>query len=145
MPRVTADLGHPVFTFTPDNEPMTPHKDTDQAAAQPVRSIDPRRVLESLVYELEVLVHEAPLGSGSDLIQLHGALLAYNLEGRADLMPIPSFGWSARSWRERRVIQAARRIVEQGSGDAAATIGIAADHIARLLHLIDPELAALAA
>lgn len=145
MPRVTVALGHPVFTFPADNGVMTSHKDTEPAAAHPASSIDPRRVLESLVYELEVLVHEAPLGSGSDLIQLHGALLAYNLEGRAELMPTPPFGWSTRSWRERRVVHAARRIVEQGAGDPAVTIGIAADQIARLLHLIDPELAALAA
>ena len=124
---------------------MTPHEAAEPAAALPTSSIDARRVLESLVYELEILAHEAPLGSGSDLIQLHGALLAYNLEGRAELVPVPPFGWSVRSWRERRVIQAARRIVEQGAGDATVTIDIAAAHIARLLHLIDPELSALAA
>jgi len=124
---------------------MTAHKDTEPAAAHPAGPLDPQRVLETVVSELEILLHEAPLGCGSDLILLHGALLAYNLEGRADLLPTPSFGWSARSWRERRVVHAARRIIAQESGDNAAAIDIAAALIARYLHLIDPELAARAA
>jgi hypothetical protein len=119
---------------------MNTHDDNELATAGSAIPLDPQRVLESVVSELEYLVQETPPWSGSDLIQLHGALLAYNLEGRADLLPNTSFGLSARRWRERRVVRTARQIVERGAGDATATMGIAADLIVRHLHLIDPEL-----
>jgi hypothetical protein len=106
---------------------------------------DPQRVLESIVYELEYLLQVVPFGSGTDLIQLHGALLAYNLGGRAELLPTPSFGLSGRSFREHRVTRAARRIIERGNGDAAAALEIAGRVIEQRLHLIDPELRTLAA
>ena len=145
MPPVTFTLQHPPFTIASHNQAMTTHDDTELADIRPASPLDPRRVLESVVSELEYLIQDAPLGCGSDLIQLHGALLVYNLEGRAALVPPPSFGVSARAWRERRVLRAARRILERGAGDTTVTMGIAADQIARYVHLIDPELGALVA
>ena len=105
-------------------------------------TVDPQRVFESLTSELEYLVEEAPAGSGPDLLRVHGALLAYNLEGRAELLPTPRFGLSMRSWRERRVIDLARRLIARGAGDPALTMRLAADEIARHLHAIDLELGA---
>ena len=107
--------------------------------------VDSQRVLESLASELECLLQEAPAASGSDLVRLHGALLAYDLDGQAALLPTPRLGLSARSRRERRMVQLARRLMTYGGGDHALTMRLAADEIARHLHVIDPELVALAA
>jgi len=108
-------------------------------------SVDPQRVLESIVSELEWLLVTSPAGSVSDLTRVHGALLAYNLDGRAELLPKTSFGLSSRSWRERAVVRAARRIIEHGAGDAEAAMDLADEEIRRHLHLIDPDLATRAA
>ena len=115
------------------------------ADAPSADAIDPQRVLESLASELEYLVQEAPVGSGTDLVRLHGALLAYNLQGRASLLPAPRFGLSTRCWRERRVIEIARRLIARGAGDDALAMRLAADEIAERVHQIDPALGLLAA
>jgi hypothetical protein len=120
---------------------VTTNPDTDIDIAAPAHRPDPQVVLESLVSELEYLMADAPLGAASELIRLHGALLAYNLDGRTELLPHPSFRLAARSRRERRVVRAAARIMERGGGDPTVTVELAADDIARLVHLIDPELA----
>jgi hypothetical protein len=124
---------------------MTTNEIAGNPTGDPVEALDPQRILESIVYELEYLLHVVPFGSGTDLIQLHGALLAYNLGGQAELLPTPSFGLSGRSAREYRVTRAARRIIEQGAGDSTAALEIAAQVIEQRLHLIDPELSTLAA
>jgi hypothetical protein len=143
MPRVTLARGHPLFTTAADNRQVTTNPDAETAA--PAHRLDPEVVLESLVSELEYLMVDAPFGAASELIRLHGALLAYNLEGRAELLPHPSFRLTTRSLRERRVVRAAQRIIERGAGDLSATVELAADEVARLVHLIDPELATRAA
>jgi hypothetical protein len=143
MPRVTIGGRHPQFTRAADNRRVTTNPDTDTTA--PAHRPDPRIVLESLVSELEYLMVDAPFGAASELIRLHGALLAYNLEGRAELLPHPAFRLATRALRERRVVRAAQRIIERGAGDLSATVELAADEIARLVHLIDPELATRAA
>jgi hypothetical protein len=112
--------------------------------ANDVAPLDPQRVFDSVVSELECLTHDAAPGIGSDLVELHGALLAYNLDGRAELLPSPTFGLSTRSWRERRVLRAARRIMT-ASGDPTAVLDLADRIIRQRLHLIDPELSAFAA
>ena len=99
----------------------TTDKDTVLSEDHPP-SVDPQRMLESIVSELEWLIITAPMGSGSELTWLHGALLAYNLEGRAELMPRPPFGLSSRSWRQRSVVRAARHIIARGAGDATAAM-----------------------
>jgi hypothetical protein len=117
--------------------------DVNESVPTPIP--DPARLLESIVSEYEYLSQDAPLGSGFDLVELHGALLVYNLGADVALLPSPAFGLSARSWRERRIVHAARRILAVGAGDQARTMDIAADLVDRHLHLIDPELRNLAA
>jgi hypothetical protein len=124
---------------------MTTNTPDDSATSELEPAPDPARVLESLMYELDYLREDAKPGSVSDLIHLHGALLVYNLAGRADLIPQPSLGLSVRSWRQYRVARAARRIVDLGAGQPIATMAIAADVITDRLHLIDPDLRDLAA
>jgi hypothetical protein len=126
-------------------DPMTSSTDHEPTGALATDAIDPQRMLESIVSELEILVQDAAPGFGSDLVRLHGALLAYNVGGRAELLPTARLGWSARTWRERGVVREARRIVDQGAGDVSIAVGIATEQIERNLHLIDPELAARAA
>ena len=145
MPPVTFAPRSLVFILAADDLFMNMHDDTEAIAAEPVTALDPGRVLECVVSELEYLGQDAPLGSGSDLIELHGALLAYNLEGRPELVPTPSFGLSLRAWRERRVVRSARQIIARGAGDATVALDVAAGVIARHLHLIDPELCTRAA
>ncbi len=109
-----------------------------------IRDLDPRRVLESLVSELENLLNALPLGEQGHLIELHGALLVYNLEGDVDRLPDAFFGMSQRRWKERRVLRAARVIGRQGQGDADLIVKIACQIIETNLYLIDPELQWLA-
>ena len=103
---------------------------------------DPRRILESVVSELEALRADAPLFAGGDLIDLHGALLAYELGGRAELIPSVNFAFSGRRLLEARVARAAHRIAgrERGHAASAATLVRSAERIEDLIHLIDPDL-----
>ena len=117
--------------------------DVNESVVHPTPN--PIRVLESIVSEYEYLSQDAPLGAGFDLVELHGALLVYNLGGDVALLPSPAFGLSTRSWRERRIVRAARCIVAVGAGDRTRTMDIAANLVDRHLHLIDPELRNLAA
>jgi hypothetical protein len=142
MTRVTFGLRDLAETLCDDNEVMTTDNRPETLAGQPV---DSQRMLESIVYELEYLLFTAPFGAGHDLVQLHGALLAYNLGGRTENMPTPSFGLSGRSLREQRVARAARRIVKRGAGDADSVMTIAARIIEQHLHLIDADLCTRAA
>ncbi len=114
--------------------------------AQPVASpVDPQRVFESVVSELESLLHEATPGLGSNLIELHAALLVFALDGQSSLIPAATFGFSVRRTRERRLLRSARRISVEARHDAATSLRLAADVIERHLALIDPELASFAA
>ncbi len=108
-------------------------------------AIDPQIVFESIVSELEYLIAESHVGERAGLLELHAALLVYNLGGQASLLPTPTFGMSTRRVRERRVLRIARRIEEHAGGDSAVAIEFAATLIERNLDLIDPDLRALAA
>ena len=123
---------------------MNVHDNESQPEITP-EPVDAQRVFESVVSELECLIQEAPLGVGSDLFELHGALLAYNLHGDASLLPTPPFGLSTRRLRERRVARVARAIIARVAGDQQAAMNLAADLIETHLHLIDPELRSAAA
>jgi hypothetical protein len=108
-------------------------------------SIDPARVLESVVSELEVLSADSPLGSRGDLIELHGALLMFGLGGVVSLLPSVGLGLSARRMLEFRVVRAARRLADQATSTshldtAVAVLELAAERIEDMIHLIDPEL-----
>lgn len=118
-----------------------------QTSPEPKTAIDPARILESLVYELESLSAYVPIGSTRDLIELHGALLVYNLEGRTDLIPATSPSLNRRSMLEFRIARAARRLTKNLHPEVQAYVSVdrAADKIEQLIHLIDPELRSLAA
>lgn len=133
MTRVTAGPRNPAFTSVVEDAHMTKNESG-------VPDLDPRRVLESLVSELENLLNLVPLGAQGHLIELHGALLAYNLEGHVELLPDAFFGMSQRRWKERRVLRATRLIGRRGQGDADLIMRIASQIIETNVYLIDPEL-----
>lgn len=108
-------------------------------------AVDPPRVLETLVTELENLVLAADPAVVSGLTALYGALLAHNLGGREELLPVVTFGLSARQRRERRVVRIARRIMRDGAGDPMVALEIASVAIEQRLHFISAELGTLAA
>jgi hypothetical protein len=108
-------------------------------------TIDPARVLESVVSELEVLASDTPLGMRGDLIELHGALLIFGLGGVVGLLPSAGLGLSTRRMLELRVVRAARRLADRVTGTsehdtASAVLEYAGERIEDLIHLIDPEL-----
>ena len=137
MTRVTAGPRNPLFTSADEDVHMTKNENI-------IPDLDSCRVLESLVSELENLLIAAPLGAQSHLIELHGALLVYNLEGHVENLPDAFFGMSPRRWKERRVLRAARHIGRRGHGDADRILGIASEIIDTNLYLIDPDLQWLA-
>jgi hypothetical protein len=108
---------------------------------------DPGQILESLAYEFESLSAELPLGFGRDLLNLHGALLVYNLEGRVDLIPPTGFSLNRHQMLEFRIARAARRLTGTLRPEVQAYLSVerAAARIEELLHLVDPELRSLAA
>lgn len=105
-------------------------------------TLDPRRILEAVVTELEMLRDERPTAAASGLIDFHGALLLYELQGRAELLPAFSFPTPGRRFLEFRVVTSARRLAgkHRGAEAAAFALVLAAERIERLIHLIDPEL-----
>ncbi len=133
MTRVTAGPRNPAFTSVLQDGDMTKNESD-------VADVDPRRVLESVVSELENLLNALPLGVQGHLIELHGALLAYNLDGHVERLPDAFFGMSQRRWKERRVLRAARIIGRRGQGDADLIVRVASQIIETNLYLIDPEL-----
>lgn len=108
---------------------------------------DPHRVLETIVSELELLCADTPVGARSDLVQLHAALLVYELHGEAERIPTVGFGFSGRRLLELRVTRAARHIASPrvGAANPDEVVARAATVIEDLIHLIDPELRVLAA
>jgi hypothetical protein len=133
MTQVKTDPGNPAFTSVIEDDPMGKHESD-------VADLDPSRVFESVVSELENLLSAVPVGEESHLFELYGALLAYNLEGRVELLPEAFFGASPRRWKERRVLRAARSIGRRGQGDPDLIVRIAAQVIETNLYRIDPEL-----
>jgi hypothetical protein len=133
MTRVTAGPRNPAFTSVLEDAHM-PKNESDAP------DLDPGRVLESLVSELENLLNAVPLGAEGHLIELYGALLVYNLEGRVELLPDAFFGRSPRRWKERRVLRAARLLGRRSQGDADVMVRAACRIIETNVYLIDPEL-----
>lgn len=115
----------------------------DQITSLDGPATNPAHVLEAIVTELEVLTSESPIAIGTDLITLHGALLAYELGGIAKAIPSVRFGVSGRRLLERRVSRAARQLI--GSHHPDVALQRAGTLIEELIHLIDPELRILAA
>lgn len=110
-------------------------------------TVDPGRILESIVSELEMLCEDTAIGARSDLVQLHAALLVYELDGRVESIPNVGLSFSSRRLLEHRVTKAARRLIGSGSPtlDPDAAVALAAHRIEELLHLIDPDLRVMAA
>jgi hypothetical protein len=133
MARVTGGLCNPAFTSVAEDMCMNKNEND-------VPDLEPSRVLESVVSELENLLNVLPLGVQGHLIELYGALLAYNLDGHVELLPDAFFGMSPRRWKERRVLRAARLIGRRGQGDADLIVRVACQVIETNLYLIDPEL-----
>lgn len=108
---------------------------------------DPRRILESVTSELEALRDFSPSINSAALIELHGALLVYELAGRGELIPSVVSTLSGRRLLEARVALAARRLAGRDRGHHAAANALvrAAHRIEELVHLVDPELAVVAA
>lgn len=107
--------------------------------------VDPKAILEEVVSALQILSAEtsqSPFVTPSAVIDLHGALLVYELAGRGELIPNVSIGVSTRRGFERRVVSSARRLVGPARGEAAALVAWvrAAARIEDLVDLIDPEL-----
>ena len=109
--------------------------------------VDPFRILESIVSELEVLCADTAVGTRTELIELHAALLVYELGGHSELIPTVGLGFSSRRLLELRVLKAARRASrpQNGSSTPESAMLRAATMIEDLIHLIDPELRILAA
>ncbi len=103
----------------------------------------PHRILESIVSELELLCADSPFAARSDLIELHGALLAFELGGQIALLPSIGFAFNGRRVLESRVVRAARRVM--GTATPETAVLHAANTIEDLIHLIDPDLRVLAA
>jgi hypothetical protein len=103
---------------------------------------DPARILESIVSELEALREFNPLGSTNGLVELHGALLVYELAGRVELIPSFRPVFTPRRVLEARVAWAAQRLAGRARGYEAARAATdrAARRIEELIHLIDPDL-----
>jgi hypothetical protein len=133
MTRVTGGPRNPAFTLVAEDECMTKNESD-------VADLDPRRVFESVVSELENLLYALPLGVQGHFFELFGALLVYNLGGDVELLPDAFFGMSPRRWKERRVLRAARVIGRRGHGDADLVMRVASQVIETNLYLIDPEL-----
>lgn len=122
-------------THSPSNTPEVHLGDAPQ--------VDAKRILETIVTELELLTVESPLAARSDLIDLHAALLVFELGGHIGLVPNVGFAFNGRRLLEARVARAARRII--GSNDADSAVTVAAETVEELIHLIDPELRLIAA
>lgn len=105
---------------------------------------EPRAVLTEVVAALQILNAEtaSSLATPTSLIDLHGALLLFELGGQRELIPSVPLGVSTRRGLERRVTQAARVLAGRDHPDGAAYEAWtrAAARIEDLIDLIDPEL-----
>jgi hypothetical protein len=111
--------------------------------------ISPKAALDDVVSSLQIMMAEssASVYPSNSEVELHGALLLFELGGRAENIPSISLGVSARRSIERRVASSARHLAGREIGDEAAFTAWkrAAHRIEELLDLIDPGLRAFVA
>ena len=111
--------------------------------------VDPKAVLDDVVSGLQILCAETALCTSptNSMIDLHAALLMFELSGRRELLPSVGLGVSARRSLERRIVSSARVLAGRVEGTEAAYVvwKRAAARIEDLIELIDPELRILAA
>ncbi len=114
-----------------------------------VADIDPKAVLDDVVSGLQILCAETSVSSSPtvSMVELHAALLLFELGGRRELLPSVSLGVTSRRNLERRIVSSARSLAGRAVGDDAAFAAWnrVADRIEDLIDLIDPELRILAA
>lgn len=112
--------------------------------------IDAAHELDAVTASLQVLRMDDQHGSAGpmdQLVELHAALLLFQLGGRAELLPATGFalfgGWSL----ERRIVRAASRLAGSARGETAAFASWrrAGERVGSLIGLIDPELCQLVA
>ncbi len=104
--------------------------------------VDPFEELEAVISSLDSMRLDPALPevSGPTLVALHGALLLFQLGGRVELVPPVSGFPFGRRLTERRVVNAARRLVVDA--DPYDSWLRASNQIDSLIGLIDPELGA---
>ena len=111
--------------------------------------VDPKALLDDVVSGLQMLCADMSVSKSPTnlLIELHAALLLFELGGRRELVPSVALGVTARRSVERRIVSSARTLAGRGEGpDAAfAAWNRAASRIEDLIDLIDPELRILVA
>ncbi len=133
---------NPVFTFILDSGVMQSQL-SNQLPNELPEPIVVTKVLESIVSELESL---KSFTDRPGLVELHGALLLFALDGRVELLPSVGFPIGRRSILEARVVWSARRLAGlTKSPNAAAALNRAAERIEELLFIIDPDLVSSAA
>ena len=115
------------------------------------RQADGLAALDAVAAQLAMALLDGPhdhLSLTQDLVDLHGALLVYELAGRIELLPprpLPTFGFGHRAI-VRRVLGAATRVVRIGSNPDPFHIWMAArGAIDALIGALDPELQTSAA
>jgi hypothetical protein len=141
--RMQPSRNHFVISTRHDGHMTTRDFPVAIAEADPHTASPAESVVTSLVSELEFLLEDSPVHR-TELIALHGALLAYEIQGDASLIPVPSLGFGSRRVLTFRVTRAARRLIAE-SRDAESAIEVAVQVIEDLIHLIDPELRPYAA
>ncbi len=116
-------------------------------SAEDTIAVEPTQLLESIANELESLRDYTGINAPVGLLELHGALLLFALNGNAELIPTVRFPVGSHRLLQARIAWAARRQAGVGRGEAAALSAVerSAARIERLIHLIDPELRVRAA
>ena len=127
-----------------ENSPASDPVDRSDWAERLDVVADPKVLLEDVVSGLQILCAETSASSSptAAMIELHAALLLFELGGRRELLPSIGLGVSSRRILERRIVSSARSLAGQsvGSDAAFAAWNRAADRIEDLIDLIDPEL-----
>ncbi len=103
--------------------------------------IDAAAELDAVVAALQMarLDPMLPEDAAGVLVALHGALLLFQMGGRADLLPaISGFAFGRRTL-ERQVVSKARRLAQHANHPYGAWL-LAADQIEELIAVVIPEL-----
>ena len=152
MTRRIVGRSYVAFTFLVDAYPMRTSPNSQRAdwTAFLATSIDPAHELDAVTSSLQILrLDDQPASTGSleDLVDLHGALLLFQLGGQAELLPSTGFTLFGMRSLERRIVRAASRIAGSGRGERAACDAWlrAGERIEQQIGLIDPELCQLVA
>jgi hypothetical protein len=135
-----------------NNSEISPASDVAERSEWTERlaaDVDPKAALDDVVSGLQILCAETAVSSSPtpSMIELHAALLLFELSGRRELLPTVGLGMTSRRHLERRIVSSARAQAGRADGPEAAFAAWmrSADRIEDLIDLIDPELRILAA